>query len=172
MNIFCHANGPNFKRRLNHIGKTMLYNHVQFFFFKKKIQTSNKTLFVYVPLRTFCVTTNVLPVSSGTVQLTGSGDRMMICSGDLTRVGSGGDLTMCSMISCNGSGLALDTEPASRSVSSSATAATGEKWADLSGVKYGQTFVMFDVDVRCSCLVITIIGFILFLAIFVISSIL
>lgn len=54
----------------------------------------------------------VLPVSKGTVQLTGSGDRMMICSGDLTRVGSGGDLIMCSImlsiwdVCCAGRGLA------------------------------------------------------------------
>lgn len=34
----------------------------------------------------------------------------MICSGDLTRVGSGGDLMICSLISGAGSGLALDTE--------------------------------------------------------------
>lgn len=72
-----------------------------------------------IPSRTFCVTVNVFPVSRGTVQLTGSGDRIIICSGDLTRVGSGGDLTMCSMISCVGNGLALDTEPTSLSVSSS-----------------------------------------------------
>lgn len=49
-----------------------------------------------LPVRTFCVTVNVLPVSNGTIQLTGSGERINICSGDLTRVGSGGDLTMCS----------------------------------------------------------------------------
>lgn len=50
--------------------------------------------------RTFCVTVKVLPVSSGTVQKTGSGERMMtICSGDFTRVGSGGDFTICSMTS-------------------------------------------------------------------------
>lgn len=93
-----------------------------------------------IPFRTFWVTTNVLPVSSGTVQFTGSGDRMIICSGDFTRVGSGGDLTMCSMSSCIGSGLALETEPASRSVSSSAVgggyfagfgARVGEKWVVL-----------------------------------------
>lgn len=35
---------------------------------------------------------NIFPVSKGTVQLTGSGDRIKICSGDFTRVGSGGDL--------------------------------------------------------------------------------
>jgi hypothetical protein len=39
------------------------------------------------------VTVKVFPVSRGTVQLTGSGERMSICSGDFTRVGSGGDLT-------------------------------------------------------------------------------
>lgn len=49
-----------------------------------------------LPSRTFCVTVNVLPVSNGTIQLTGSGERIIICSGDLTRVGSGGDFTMCS----------------------------------------------------------------------------
>jgi len=38
------------------------------------------------------VTVKVFPVSRGTVQLTGSGERMSICSGDFTRVGSGGDL--------------------------------------------------------------------------------
>lgn len=48
------------------------------------------------PFRIFCVTVNVLPVSKGTIQFTGSGERIIICSGDLTRVGSGGDLTMCS----------------------------------------------------------------------------
>lgn len=36
---------------------------------------------------------NVLPVSNGTVQLTGSGERMIICSGDFTLVGSGGLFT-------------------------------------------------------------------------------
>ena len=36
-------------------------------------------------------TWNVFPVSSGTVQLMGSGDLIISCSGDLTRVGSGGD---------------------------------------------------------------------------------
>ena len=36
-------------------------------------------------------TWNVLPVSRGTVQLMGSGDLIINCSGDLTRVGSGGD---------------------------------------------------------------------------------
>ena len=41
--------------------------------------------------RTHWVTWNVLPVSRGTVQLMGSGDRIINCSGDLTRVGSGGD---------------------------------------------------------------------------------
>lgn len=39
------------------------------------------------------MTVKVFPVSRGTVQLTGSGERMSICSGDFTRVGSGGDLT-------------------------------------------------------------------------------
>jgi hypothetical protein len=39
------------------------------------------------------VTVKVFPVSSGTVQLTGSGERIKICSGDLTLVGSGGDFT-------------------------------------------------------------------------------
>lgn len=43
------------------------------------------------------MTVNVFPVSKGTVQLTGSGDFIIICSGDLTRVGSGGDLTMYSI---------------------------------------------------------------------------
>ena len=38
------------------------------------------------------MTVKVFPVSRGTVQLTGSGERMSICSGDFTRVGSGGDL--------------------------------------------------------------------------------
>lgn len=56
------------------------------------------------------MTVKVLPVSRGTVQLTGSGERIMICSGDLTRVGSGGDLMICSVISGGGSGLALDTD--------------------------------------------------------------
>lgn len=46
-----------------------------------------------LPSRTFCVTVKVLPVSRGTVQFTGSGDRMIICSGDFTLVGSGGLLT-------------------------------------------------------------------------------
>lgn len=46
----------------------------------------------YQPSLTFCVTVKVLPVSNGTVQLTGSGDLIKICSGDLTLVGSGGDL--------------------------------------------------------------------------------
>lgn len=50
------------------------------------------------------MTVNVLPVSNGTVQLTGSGERIKICSGDLTRVGSGGDFIMCSTSGC-GSGL-------------------------------------------------------------------
>ena len=43
--------------------------------------------------RTLCVTENVFLVSSGTVQLMGSGDLMHSCSGDFTRVGSGGDFT-------------------------------------------------------------------------------
>lgn len=73
-----------------------------------------------IPSLTFWVTVNVFPVSNGTVQLTGSGDRIIICSGDLTRVGSGGDLTICSMTSWTGSGLALDIDvPPSLSVSSS-----------------------------------------------------
>lgn len=46
-----------------------------------------------LPSRTFCVTVNVLPVSRGTVQFTGSGERMIICSGDFTLVGSGGLFT-------------------------------------------------------------------------------
>jgi len=46
-----------------------------------------------LPSWTFWVTVKVFPVSRGTVQLTGSGERMSICSGDFTRVGSGGDLT-------------------------------------------------------------------------------
>lgn len=50
-----------------------------------------------LPSRTFWVTVNVFPVSKGTVQLTGSGERIKICSGDLTLVGSGGDLTTGSM---------------------------------------------------------------------------
>lgn len=59
-----------------------------------------RTIFATSPSRTFCVTVKVLPVSNGTVQKTGSGERMItICSGDLTRVGSGGDLTICSMTS-------------------------------------------------------------------------
>ena len=41
---------------------------------------------------TLCVTEKVFPVSRGTVQLIGSGERTDP-SGDLTRVGSGGDLT-------------------------------------------------------------------------------
>ena len=45
------------------------------------------------PSRTLCVTENVLPVSRGTVQFIGSGERTMTSVGDLTRVGSGGDLT-------------------------------------------------------------------------------
>ena len=45
------------------------------------------------PSRTLCVTENVFPVSSGTVQFIGSGDRTMPSVGDFTRVGSGGDLT-------------------------------------------------------------------------------
>jgi len=48
------------------------------------------------PSLTLWVTENVLVVSSGTVQLIGSGDRM-IPSGLLTRVGSGGDLTTGSL---------------------------------------------------------------------------
>ena len=40
---------------------------------------------------THWVTWNVLPVSKGTVQLIGSGDLIISCSGDRTRVGSGGD---------------------------------------------------------------------------------
>ena len=43
--------------------------------------------------RTLCVTEKVFLVSRGTVQLMGSGERMSSCSGDFTRVGSGGDLT-------------------------------------------------------------------------------
>lgn len=39
------------------------------------------------------MTVNVFPVSNGTVQLTGSGERMIICSGDFTLVGSGGLFT-------------------------------------------------------------------------------
>lgn len=39
------------------------------------------------------MTVNVFPVSSGTVQFTGSGERMIICSGDFTLVGSGGLFT-------------------------------------------------------------------------------
>lgn len=46
-----------------------------------------------VPSLTFWVTVNVFPVSNGTVQFTGSGERIIICSGDFTRVGSGGLLT-------------------------------------------------------------------------------
>lgn len=46
-----------------------------------------------LPSRTFCVTVNVFPVSRGTVQFTGSGERMIICSGDFTLVGSGGLFT-------------------------------------------------------------------------------
>lgn len=46
-----------------------------------------------LPSRTFCVTVKVLPVSRGTVQFTGSGERMIICSGDFTLVGSGGLFT-------------------------------------------------------------------------------
>lgn len=52
---------------------------------------------------TFCVTVKVFPVSKGTVQFTGSGDRIIICSGDLTLVGSGGDFTIGSSISEVGS---------------------------------------------------------------------
>lgn len=48
---------------------------------------------VILPSRTFCVTVKVLPVSRGTVQFTGSGERMIICSGDFTLVGSGGLFT-------------------------------------------------------------------------------
>lgn len=59
------------------------------------------------------MTVNVFPVSSGTVQFTGSGERIIICSGLLTRVGSGGDLTIGSSgISAAGWGLQLDTDMA------------------------------------------------------------
>ena len=53
------------------------------------------------PPRMFCVTVNVLPVSSGTVQLTGSGERTTNCSGDLTRVGSGSALIKAGNGSCS-----------------------------------------------------------------------
>jgi len=61
------------------------------------------------PSRTFCVTVNVLPVSRGTVQFTGSGERMIICSGDFTLVGSGGLFTTGSLSS---QGLACVSRPA------------------------------------------------------------
>lgn len=76
---------------------------------------------VQLPSFIFCVTVKILPVSSGTVQFTGSGDRIMICSGDFTRVGSGGDLTSGSSGTITGiavakaepgNGLQLDTEMA------------------------------------------------------------
>lgn len=64
-----------------------------------------------IPSLTFCVTVNVLPVSKGTVQLTGSGERIIICSGDLTLVGSGGDFTNGSSgTSGTGCGLQLEME--------------------------------------------------------------
>lgn len=64
-----------------------------------------------IPSLTFCVTVNVLPVSKGTVQLTGSGERIIICSGDFTLVGSGGDLTNGSSgTSGTGCGLQLEME--------------------------------------------------------------
>lgn len=47
----------------------------------------------WLPSLTFWVTVKVFPVSRGTVQFTGSGDRMIICSGDFTLVGSGGLFT-------------------------------------------------------------------------------
>lgn len=56
---------------------------------------------------------------------------MMICSGDLTRVGSGGDLMICSLISGAGSGLALDTEmQLSFSASSSVGLGRRSGWED------------------------------------------
>lgn len=58
----------------------------------------------FIPSRTFWVTVKVFPVSNGTVQLTGSGERIKICSGDFTRVGSGGDFIICSTSGC-GNGL-------------------------------------------------------------------
>uniref|UniRef100_A0A182J7R4 Uncharacterized protein n=1 Tax=Anopheles atroparvus TaxID=41427 RepID=A0A182J7R4_ANOAO len=75
----------------------------------------------FPPSRTFCVTVNVLPVSRGTVQLTGSGERMMICSGDLTRVGSGGDLIICSRISGGGATVGPTAGTGSLSASSTST---------------------------------------------------
>ncbi|KNC30547.1 hypothetical protein FF38_05573 [Lucilia cuprina] len=70
-------------------------------------------LLLFLPSLTFCVTVKVFPVSKGTVQLTGSGERIIICSGLLTRVGSGGDLTMGSSgTSATGWGLQLDTDMA------------------------------------------------------------
>lgn len=55
----------------------------------------------------------------------------MICSGDLTRVGSGGDLMICSVISGAGSGLALETETqASFSASSSVGLGRRSGWDD------------------------------------------
>ena len=53
-----------------------------------------------IPSRIFWVTVNVLPVSSGTVQLTESGERTTICSGDFTRVGSARALISGSSSSC------------------------------------------------------------------------
>ena len=72
------------------------------------------------PPRMFCVTVKVLPVSSGTVQLTGSGDRTTICSGDLTRVGSGGDL--------------MSVLPVSASASTSASLPSGASTFSLSSL--------------------------------------
>lgn len=74
-----------------------------------------------LPSRIFCVTVNVLPVSSGTVQLTGSGERISNCSGDLTLVGSGGDLIIGSSIA---SGIICCVPfPLSKSVPSAASSA-------------------------------------------------
>lgn len=83
-----------------------------------------KLIQLVLPSRTFCVTVKVFPVSNGTVQLTGSGDLINICSGDLTLVGSGGDFTMCSQISGAGNrGLAADMNdtPAFSFISSAKT---------------------------------------------------
>lgn len=52
------------------------------------------------------MTVKVFPVSNGTVQLTGSGERINICSGDFTLVGSGGDLTTGSRSMCSDAGAA------------------------------------------------------------------
>lgn len=96
------------------------------------------------------MTVNVLPVSKGTVQLTGSGERIIICSGDLTLVGSGGDFTNGSSgTSGTGCGLQLEMEIAVSRPSSASSVGV----LKIIILKYYNFFIFYSI-IRCALSVI------------------